>query len=50
MSNGVVTISPAEAVRNATDMKKIAGNLEELLNNACTLNQVRDKDYGGIDI
>ena len=24
--------------------------LEELLNNACTLNQVRDKDYGGIDI
>lgn len=47
MSNGVVTISPAEAVRNATDMKKIAGNLEELLNNVSNrINEIDNVETG----
>ena len=47
MANGVVVISPAEAVRKAGEMKKIAGNLEELLNEAKTkINEIDNVETG----
>lgn len=47
MQNGVVVISPAEAVRRAGDMKKIAGEIEDLLN-ACSqkINEIDNVETG----
>ena len=32
MANGVIVISPAEAINKAEEKKKVAGNIEDLLN------------------
>ena len=47
MSNGVVVISPVEAVRKAGEMKSLAKNLEDLLNNVSSkINEIDNVETG----
>ena len=47
MQNGVVVISPQEAIRKAGEMKKLAGDIEDLLN-ACSnkINEIDNVETG----
>lgn len=47
MQNGVVVISPQEAIRKAGEMKKLASDIEELLN-ACSnkINEIDNVETG----
>ena len=47
MQNGVVVISPQEAVRKAGEMKTLAGQIEELLNTVSKrISEVDNVDTG----